>query len=232
MCVPASAGFSETTLLLARLECRTRQMRIRQRKYSVSNCGIVAAGSGVSGEESASNAGSSVDHRTRIAHLNPMETERMSCPVWQLKLYLRDSERIWGGGGGGGGGGRQRMFTLGSWHQRYHEKSHQPMDRGDCQGSLHPVRPGAWTGDSAWGQSTISVMGLQLSDGLTWYLGSGVLEVIWGLPEFVSARYGLYRWWHVYTGSSGRRPTSCGSSTSSPTSLAYTICMQPLLRRS
>ena len=38
----------------------------------------------------------------RIAHLNPTELERMQCPVRQLKLYIRDSERI--------RGGRQRMF--------------------------------------------------------------------------------------------------------------------------
>ena len=38
-----------------------------------------------------------------IAHLNPTKPERMLCPVRQLKLYIRDSERI-------RGGGRQRMF--------------------------------------------------------------------------------------------------------------------------
>ena len=32
-----------------------------------------------------------------IAHLNPTEPERMLCPVRQLKLYIRDSERIRGG---------------------------------------------------------------------------------------------------------------------------------------
>ena len=37
-----------------------------------------------------------------IAHLNPTEPEKMLCPVRQLKLYIRDSERI--------RGGRQRMF--------------------------------------------------------------------------------------------------------------------------
>ena len=37
-----------------------------------------------------------------IAHLNLTEPERMLCPVRQLKLYIRDSERI--------RGGRQRMF--------------------------------------------------------------------------------------------------------------------------
>ena len=36
----------------------------------------------------------------------------------------------------------------------------------------------------------------------------------------------------VDTGSSGGRTTRGGSRTSSPTSIAYTICMQPLLRRS
>ena len=29
------------------------------------------------------------------------------------------------------------VCTLESQHQRYHEESHKPMDRGDCQGSLH-----------------------------------------------------------------------------------------------
>ena len=37
-----------------------------------------------------------------IARLNPTEPEKMLCPVRQLKLYIRDSERI--------RGGRQRMF--------------------------------------------------------------------------------------------------------------------------
>ena len=37
-----------------------------------------------------------------IAHLNPTEPEQMLCPVRQLKLYIRDSERI--------RGGRQRMI--------------------------------------------------------------------------------------------------------------------------
>ena len=31
-----------------------------------------------------------------ISHLNPMEAERMLCPVRQLRLYIRDSERIRG----------------------------------------------------------------------------------------------------------------------------------------
>ena len=35
-----------------------------------------------------------------IAHLNPSEPERMLCPVRQLKLYLRDMERIQGAANG------------------------------------------------------------------------------------------------------------------------------------
>ena len=58
------------------------------------------------------------------------------------------------------------------------------------------------------------------------------LSSVWtvGLPEFVPARHGLYRWWHGDTGSSGGCTTRRGSRASSPTSIAYTICMQPLLR--
>ena len=37
-----------------------------------------------------------------IAHLNPAESERMLCPVRQLRLYIRDTEGI--------RGGRQRLF--------------------------------------------------------------------------------------------------------------------------
>ena len=66
-----------------------------------------------------------------IAHLNLTEAERMLCPTRQLKLYIRDSERI------GGGAASAYVHTLESQHQGYHEEPHKPMDRGDCQGSLH-----------------------------------------------------------------------------------------------
>ena len=59
-----------------------------------------------------------------IAHLDPDEPERMLCLVRQLKLYLRDTERIWEG--------RQRLLivnTLESSHKGHHEKSYQQMDR-------------------------------------------------------------------------------------------------------
>ena len=64
-----------------------------------------------------------------IAHLNPTELERMLCPVRQLKLYIRDSERI-------RGGASAYVHTLELQHQGYHEEPHKPMDPGDCQGSL------------------------------------------------------------------------------------------------
>ena len=66
-----------------------------------------------------------------IAHLNPTEPERMLCPVRQLKLFIRDSERI------RGGGAAANAHSLEPQHQRYHEEPHKLMDRGDCQGSLH-----------------------------------------------------------------------------------------------
>ena len=64
------------------------------------------------------------------SHLNPTEPEQMLCPVRQLKLYIRDSERI-------RGAAAANVHSLEPQHQRYHEEPHKPMDRGDCQGSLH-----------------------------------------------------------------------------------------------
>ena len=123
------------------------------------------------------------------------------------------------------------VCALESQHQRYHEESHKLMDRGDCQGSLHSSWSRVWPSYCTWGQSAVSFLGVQLSGGITWQPVSGVLEVIWGLPEFVAKWHGLHCWGHVYIGSSGGR-TSGASRTSSPSSIAYTICMQPLLRLS
>ena len=72
-----------------------------------------------------------------IAHLNPTELERLSAHV----------------------------HTLEPQHQRYHEEPHKPMDRGDCQGSLHSSWSSVWPCDSAWGPSAFSLMGVQLSGG-------------------------------------------------------------------
>ena len=89
-------------------------------------------------------------------------------------------------------------------HQGYHEEPHKPMDRGDCQGSLHSSWSTVRPCDGTWGQSAFNFMGVQLSGGPTWHPVSGILEVFWGLPEFVSTRHGLYCWGHVDTGSSCR----------------------------
>ena len=149
-----------------------------------------------------------------IAHLNPTEAERC-CALsdsWNSTVTLSAD-----------------VYTMESQYQRYHAEPHKPMDRGDCQGSLHSSWSRVWPIDGTWGHSPFSFMSVQLSGSPTWHPVSGILEVIWGLPEFVSTRHGLYRWWHVYTGSSGGRTTSSGSRTSSPSSIAYMICMQPLL---
>ena len=130
------------------------------------------------------------------------------------------------------GGPSVHVHSLEPQHQGYHEEPHKPMDRGDCQGSLQSSWSSVRPCDSTWGPSTVSFMGVQLSGGFTWHPVSGVLEVIWSFPEFIPARHGLYRWWHVDTGSSGGCTTRSGSRASSPTSIAYTICMQPLLPRS
>ena len=90
-----------------------------------------------------------------------------------------------GVGVGGVGGQSAYVHTLELQLQRYHEEPRKPMERGDCQGSLHSswllVRPC----DSAWGPSAFSFIGVQLSGGSTWHPVSGVLEVFRGVPEFV-----------------------------------------------
>ena len=85
-----------------------------------------------------------------IPHMNPSKAERMRCLVRQLKLYIRDSESL---GGGGGGGGSTDVCSLESQHQGYHEKSHKPMDCGDCQGSLHWSWSRVWPSYCTWGQA-------------------------------------------------------------------------------
>ena len=105
MCVPVSIGFGKTALVPPRIEYSAWQMCVRERKRSTPTCGISTSGTWLPGEESASDAGPPEWITVPgIAHLNPTEPEKMLCPVRQLKLYIRDSERI------RGRGGRQRMF--------------------------------------------------------------------------------------------------------------------------
>ena len=156
-------GFGKTALVPACIEYSVWQLGVRSRKHATTTCGISTFGTWLPGEESATDAGSWMDHGTWDCLLNPTEQERMLCPVRQLKLYIRDAERI--RGGGGGGGQSAYVHTLELQLQRYHEEPRKPMDRGDCQGNLHSswslVRPC----DSAWGPS---FMGVQLSGGSTW----------------------------------------------------------------
>ena len=153
-------------------------------------------------------------------------------PTWILRSQRECLSRLTYGTLKESGGPSASVHTLEPQHQGYHEDPHKSMDRGDCQGSLHKSWSSVRPCDGSWGPSAFSFMGVQLSGGPTWHPGSGVLEVFWGVPEFGSARHGLCCWGHVDTGSSGGCTTRSGSRASSPTSIAYTICMQPLLRRS
>ena len=218
MCVPLS-------IVPARIEYSTWQMCVRERKHSTSTCGISTSRTWLPGEESATNAGPWMDHGTWDCSLESDGTGANA-------MSRAAAEALHTGLGKNPGGPAANVHSLEPQHQRYHEEPHKPMDRGDCQGSLHSSWSSVWPCDSAWGPSASSFMGIQLSGGFTWHPVSGFLEVIWGLPELVPARHGLYCWGHVNTGSSGGRTTRSGSRASSPTSIAYTICMQPLLRRS
>ena len=220
-CVPASIGFGETVLISARIECRGWQVCVLERSHPATTCVISFAGTWFPSEESTTVTGSGVDHCTRNFPSQPVQSgeDAVSCQT---------AEALHTGLGKNPGRPSMDVCSLESQHQRYHEKSHQPMDRVDCQGSLHTSWSRVWPSYCTWCQSTVSIMDVQL----TALPDSGVWEVIWGLPEFVSTGHGLYRWWHVYSGSSGGRTTSCGSRTSSPSSIAFTICMQPLLQRS
>ena len=57
MGVPVSIGFGKTTLVSARLDGRARQMCVRQRKHTVTTCGIFVARTWFPSEKSATNPG-------------------------------------------------------------------------------------------------------------------------------------------------------------------------------
>ena len=159
-----------------------------------------------------------------IAHLNPTEPERMLCPVRQLKLYIRDSERI--------RGGRQRMFIhwnhsirdimrshISRWIVETVKEAYTQADRQYDRVTAHEVRALS----ASWAYNCQVALPDILS--AAFWRSSGVFQKSY-------LRDMMYCWGHVDTGSSGGRTTRRGSRTSSPTSIAYTICMQPLLRRS
>ena len=180
MCVPVSIGFGETALVPARIEYSAWQMCVRERKHSTSTCGISTSGTWLPGEESATDAGPWMDHGTWDCSL---ESNGTGANV----MSRSTAEALHPGLGKNPGGLAANVHSLEPQHQRYHEEPHKPMDRGDCQGSLHSSWSSVWPCDCAWGPSAFSFMGVQLSGGFTWHPVSGFLEVIWGLPELVPA---------------------------------------------
>ena len=72
-----------------------------------------------------------------IAHLNPGELERMLCPVRQLQLYLRDTERI-------RGGAYPSPASLGPVDRWHPTDTCQPMVSGGCQRGIHQSWSRVW----------------------------------------------------------------------------------------
>ena len=222
--VPVSIGFSETTFLHSRFECRSRQVCVFERKHPAPTGGISFDGTWVSCQEPATVAGSGVYLRTGYSPSQPVRSGKDALPCQAIKAIstgLTTNQ-----------GASADVYPLEPQHQRYHEKSYEQMDREDSRRSLHMSWEGVRPSYSTWGQSLVSIMGLELSGGATWHSVSCILEVVRSLPEFLSTIHGLYRWWNICVGSSAGLTTSRGSRTSSPTTIAYMICMQPLLRRS
>ena len=127
---------------------------------------------------------------------------------------------------------------IASWIQRNRRECYVPLDSwSSTYGTLKESGGGGGGSQRMFIHWKCSFRDIMRSHVSRWIVetgqGSGVLEVFRGVPEFVSARHALCCWGHVNTGSSGGCCTTrSGSRTSSPTSIAYTICMQPLLQRS
>ena len=106
MCVPVSIGFGETALIPACFECCALQMCVRQRKCITTTCGMSFDGNWFPSEESATDPGPWVDHRTGDCPLESDgsgENAVLCQTVETLLTGLRKNP--------GGGGGRQRMFV-------------------------------------------------------------------------------------------------------------------------
>ena len=183
-CNPASIGFSETVLISSRIERRAWQVGILERTHPMTTCGISFAGTSFPSKESTTVTGSGVDYCTRDCPSQPVQSGKDAVSSQIVKAQPTEL-------GKSPGGPSTDVCSLESQNQGYHEKSHKLMDRGDCQGSLHSSWSRLWPSYGTWGQSTVSIIGLQLSGGLTWHPVSVVLEVIWGLPEFVLTRNGV-----------------------------------------
>ena len=116
MCVPVSIGFGETHSYLHALSVAPGRCVFSrgntQRQLVVS----LLPEPGFLAKNQLPNQAPEWITVPGIAHLNPTEAEG-----------LRKNP----------GGPSADVCALESQHQRSHEESHKPMDRGDCQGSLH-----------------------------------------------------------------------------------------------
>ena len=125
MCVPVSIGFGETALVPACIEYSAWQMCVRERKHSMSTCGISTSGTWLLGEESATDAGPWMDHGTWDCSL---ESDGTGVNV----MSHSTAEALHRGLGKNPGGPAANVHSLEPQHQRYHEEPHKPMDCGDC----------------------------------------------------------------------------------------------------
>ena len=172
MFVPVSVGFGKTALVPARFEYSAWQISVRERKHSMSTCGISTSGTWLPGEESATDAGAWMDHGTGDCSL---ESDRTGAYV----MSRAAAETLHLGLGKNPGGTAANVYSLEPQHQRYHEEPHKPMDQGDCQGSLQSSWSSVWPCDSSWGPSTVSFMGIQLSGDIlsaAFWRSSGVFQ--------------------------------------------------------
>ena len=157
-------------LISARIERISRQVCVIERSHPATTCGISFAGTWFPCEESTTVTGSGIDLRTGDSPSQPVRSEEdaVSCQT---------AKTLHTGLGKNPAGPSADVCSLESQHQGYHEKSHQLMDRGDCQGSLHSSWSRVWPSYCSWGQSPVSFMGVQLSGSPTWHPVSGILEI-------------------------------------------------------
>ena len=146
MCVPVSIGFGKTALVPARIEYSARQMCVHQRKHTATTCGISVAGTWFPSEESATDPGPWMDHRARDC---PLESDGSGENAVSRETVEALHTGLWKNPRGPSA----YVHTLQWQHQGYHEEPHKPMDRGDCQGSLHSSWSRVRSCDCTCGQS-------------------------------------------------------------------------------
>ena len=167
--------------------------------------------------------------------VNPAKTKRASrASLLDCLLNPTEPERLLWFVSSTSGGDSQRMFIhwncsfrdimrshVSRWIVETVREAYTQADRWYDRVTAHEVRALS----ALWAYNCQVALPDILS--AAFWRSSGVFQ------NSFSARHGLCCWGHVDTGSSGGCTTRSGSRTSSPpTSIAYTICMQPLLRRS